>query len=219
MLTRTPRRRGFDRPNLVTIAGAAVFAAAALTSLPACDRGAASVEVLSLKDPYFPEQRNSRFDVAAFRVGADRDTHFIARRETSDDAGVSLLREYLYIRTFWHPNPGRSFDDPTQTNAVIRYVAAGENGVNAYTGTAFAYFEDQRGKPADVAVESGVLRLSDVSGDLPDVIGAGRLTGGIHARRENETAARWLREMERLEQRGSLPSDPRGAAATPPRRK
>jgi hypothetical protein len=166
--------------------------------------GSADVAIRSYKDPYFPEKLRVRFENGSYWRAADLDIHAISERETIDEMTDEVTRQYLYVVLYWRPNPGRSFDDPTQSNALYRYVVATSSGVATYVGTGFAYPEGQAGRPLDIALESAALRLESTSRDLPDVLGELELTGTLRANPNSNEAAIRIRSLERTAQRGFL---------------
>jgi hypothetical protein len=170
--------------------------------LVGCADGSAEVTLTSFKDAYFPESMRVRCDAASYWRGPDHDMHIVARTESPGAPGESAIRQYLYARTVWNPNPGLTTTDSTALNAVIRYVVATSSGTIEYKGDGFVFFD---GKPTDAlefAVESAVLELDSTTGDAPEVIGPARLVAKISAPRDDGRVARWLREMDRLVERG-----------------
>ena len=184
-----------QRPCMRMLIGSALLACALLAG---CAGGAAQVELTSLKDPYFPEPMKVDFEGARYWRGPDNDVHIVARTDTPGRGDEAPVRQYLYVRTVWNPNPGRTTTDPTAINAVLRYVVATSSGAIEYRGNGFAYFA---GKPLDTlefSLESAAVELESTTGDTPEVISPARLVARIKAPRDDNGAAAWLREMERL---------------------
>ncbi len=178
------------------------FIGVTLAALTGCAGGDAKVELTSLKDPYFPEQMTVRLENARYWRGPDRDVHIVARGETAGKADESPIRQYLYVRSIWNVNPGRTTTDSTALNAVIRYVVATSTGTVEYRGHGFLYFAGRPDETLEFAVESASLSLEATTGDVPEIVSPARLVAQIKAPRDDNGVARWLREMERLTERG-----------------
>lgn len=167
-----------------------------------CASGSADVKLTSFKDPYFPEPLSVKFHGAKYWYGPDKDLHIICRNERADAHGRTELREYLLVQMYWRPNPGRTFSDPTATNASIQYVVATAEGVASYRGAGYAYPNDPPADRATYALETGQMTIESTQGDVPEVLGPSRITATIDAPRDDNGAARWIREMEQIAERG-----------------
>lgn len=170
--------------------------------LSGCAGGSADVQVTSFKDPYFPEPMSVHYGAAGYWCGPDCDMHIVARTESPGAPGESAIRQYLYARTVWSPNPGLTTTDSTALNAVIRYVVATGSGTIEYKGDGFVFFSGKATDTLDFAIESAILELDSTTGDTPEIVSPARLTARIHAPRDDGRVARWLREMDRLVERG-----------------
>ncbi len=190
----------YSRPGSGALALAAAVMAAALAG---CG-GSADIQITSYKDPYFPEPLRVLFTNGSYWRAADQDIHAISERETIDEMTDEVIRQYLYVVLYWRPNPGRSFDDPTQANALYHYVVAGEKGVATYVGTGFAYPDGRPGQTLDIALESATLRLESSTGEIPEVLGEMTLTGTMRATADPAAAAARIRALERITHRGFL---------------
>lgn len=167
-----------------------------------CATGSADVQLTSFKDPYFPEAMHVRYGAAGYWRGPDHDVHIVARTESPGAPGESAVRQYLYARTVWNPNPGLTTTDSTALNAVVRYVVATGSGTIEYKGDGFVFFAGKPTETLEFAIESAVLELDSTTGDTPEIISPARLVARIHAPRDDGRVARWIREMDRLVERG-----------------
>jgi hypothetical protein len=177
---------------LLTVA-ATLLAAGSL----GCHGPVSNLQLVSYKDPYFPERSGVRLVGCAYRIDAGRDLVVAGRSDTHELEHVGPVTEYLQVRVFWKPHPGRTYADSTQCDALLRFVVASRAGTAVYTGTAFAYPEQKLGA-LNVALETARLRLESTSGDMPDLYGESRLLGTLVTEPQPASAAAVTREMELL---------------------
>ena len=156
-----------------------------------------TVQLVSYKDPYFPERVHISLSDGAYWTDASGDIHAAARGTTQTQQGTAT--HYLCIHRFWNPKPGKTHVEESMTDATLRYCVSTENGVVVYTGTGFVFPKQRFGGGLELNIESARLRLESRSGDLPDIFGNTRLTGTLVARNDPDAAADLLREAELLE--------------------
>lgn len=173
-----------------------LLAGLAVVVLSGCNGPTSELRLVSYQDPYFPETVQVRLVDCKYRFDAGRDLLVVGRSELPDEDSEEAARaEYLHVRMFWKPVPGRSFAESSQTDALIRYVVVTEGGTAVYAGTGFAFPKKRLGG-MDIALESGRLQLESTDGDTPDVLGETRLTGTLRARHDPNAQAGLTREME-----------------------
>jgi len=158
--------------------------------------GSGGVELLSYKDPYFPEPYRFQPQECVYRIDPTGDIHVAGRCVEEIDGGQTT--QYLHIHIFWKPLPGKTHAEASTTDALLRYVVATDAGVASYRGTGFVFPKKKRGDRLEVTIESGRLRLESSSGSLGDFLGNTRLTGELMAEHEPAMTANFLREAELL---------------------
>lgn len=168
------------------------LALAVLLLLGGCARSA--VQLVSFKDPYFPEHVHVPLRDCAYRASPSGEIEAVGRALRSTDDGT--LMQYLRVRMFWNPHPGKTFANATTTDALLHYVIANERGVTVYTGTGFAYPSQKNADTLAITLESGRLQLESQTGELNDPLGETRITGLLIARRDPIAAANLAREAE-----------------------
>ena len=163
-----------------------------------CRGPVSTVQFVSYKDAYFPETYRVVLPGCAYWIDAGHDIHVVGRADRPDSDGKGPVRQYLHVCIYWKPHPGKTHADSSTSDALLRYVVAGDNGVAVYTGTGFAFPKEQRGGRLEVDIESARLRLESLSGDLPDVLGDAHVTGKLIVDKDPGKAAQLIRESELL---------------------
>jgi hypothetical protein len=182
-----------NRPPPCTIGFGLVLAALG-TVLAGCDKS--TVQLVSYKDPYFPEHYRVELSECAYRVDPSGDIHAAGQASTQTESGSTT--QYLYVHIFWTPKPGKTPADSTTADAVLRYVVSTDGGVAVYSGTGFAFPKPAFGGGLEIDIESGCLRLESHRGDLSDFLGDARVTGHLKARADPAEAAHLIRQAEQL---------------------
>ncbi len=170
--------------------------AALLLPSVGCQRPVSQVEIVSHRDPYFPEPFKVVFDRCAYRTDAGEDCHIAARTVRPDNDPPTA--QYLHVHVYWQPRPGRTPANRSTSNALVRYIVATSDGVAEYTGTGFAYPDEQRDGTLEVSLESIYLKLHLLSGELPEPLGDSELNGTLIAKPDPAAAAQIIRECELL---------------------
>ena len=173
-------------------AGLGLVLAALGALLTGCGLKPSVVQLVSYKDPYFPEPYRVELRDCTYRIDASRDVHVIARAAHDSDEATT---QYLHLHVYWRPHPGKTPADATTSDATLRYVVASENGVAVYTGTGFALLRRRWGDRLEVALESARLHLTSKTGDLPDPLGETRISGKLWARADAAATVAVDREM------------------------
>lgn len=168
-----------------------------LGALLGCHSGGARLKLTSFKDPYFPEEYTLELAQCVFRVAPGGDLHVAGRAETRDAHGRPLT-QFLHVHVYWQPQPGKTPADASATNALLRYVVAGADGVAVYAGTSFAFPKYVRGDRLRLTLEKGRLLPQTTSGDLPEFLGSTSLAGRLLADPDPGVAAQLVREMDLL---------------------
>lgn len=181
-----------ERSRLCIWAGLTLAAAAGFCA--GCAQSA--VTFVSYKDPYFPEPYRVAFKDCAYWIDAGGDIHAVGRATQETESGT--LTQYLHVRLFWRPKPGKTFTNSTATDATLRYVVAGDNGTVTYAGTGFAFPKQKFGGAMEFGIESGYLRIESHTGEVPDLFGDTRLSGTFVAHKDAGTAANMIRDAQLL---------------------
>jgi hypothetical protein len=175
-----------------------------------CQAPRSSISVTSYKDPFFPEPYELTFDQAYMGEARDRDQHVVAERVQSAGEDGERVRHLLHLQVFWKPRPGRTFADPSLTDAIARYIVAAPGGTVVYAGSAFVYPRRQPDGTWLFEIEGGTLRLRTVDGDAPESIGDAKLAGMLVAT-ENPGRVVDLRRLMDMYEAGAFAA-PRAAS-------
>ena len=162
-----------------------------------CGQRVSGIELISYKDPYFPEPYTVVFDECAYRQDADGDLHIVGRTSVEpDDYQAGSLTQLIYVHVFWQPKPGVTFANATTTTAIIRYVIVSAEGTTTYSGTGFTCPKGRRGRKLKVPIETANLRLESHFGDAPELLGDARLSGVLWAEENAHAAVDLMRTLE-----------------------
>lgn len=155
------------------------------------------VELISYRDPYFPQTIGMAFDECVYRHDLGGDLHMIARRSRPGPAADSgPIEEFVYVHVFWQPNTGRTIARSSTSNAIIRYVVIDDSGAAAYSGTGFVYPKSRLDGQLTVRIESSGLALTAKTHDAKDTLGTIKLTGSLVAREEAQRTVGLQREID-----------------------
>lgn len=161
-----------------------------------CGSRGSSVDLVSYRDPYFPEPYFVEFDECALRRDAGGNHHLIARSTKRSDTG-GTIRHYLDVDVFWKPRPGKTSTDSSSMDSSLRYAVVTPEGFAVYRGNGFVYLkQDSWSKRWTGTIESGHLHLESKTGDSPEILGDARIKGRLVARQDATRAVDWLRELE-----------------------
>ena len=183
------------RRQVVALAGALLVLPCGL--FVGCGQHVSEIELISYKDPYFPEPYTVVFDECAYRQDADGDLHIVGRASVEpDDYQAGPLTQLIYVHVFWQPKPGVTFANATTTTAIIRYVIVSADGTATYSGTGFTCPKSRKGRQLQVPIEAANLRLESRFGDAPEWLGDARLSGVLWAEEDAHTAVDLMRALE-----------------------
>lgn len=116
------------------------------------------------------------------------DTGELAEPDASDRAPATA--QIIRIEMLWHPLPGTTYAERTQTNATIRYALRTGEGAISYEGAGFVYFERSRdGGSMEGRIESSTLRPTRWTSKDLDFLGPCRLTGTFTATESRRAVA------------------------------
>lgn len=200
MSDRTTSRCGVGAP--------AAFMALALAGLLCAGGGCTSLggmiggsraELVSFKDPYFPESYTVRFDRCAYRITPTGDYRLAAMAEHESDGGAGTIRQFLEAHVYWKPAPGKTPAHSSTLDARLRYVIESSQGVTVYEGAGFLFFRKRPlSDTLDGRIESGQLHLVTQIGSPVEFIGQATITARLIAAHQAEQALDISRQMDLL---------------------
>lgn len=155
------------------------------------------LQLVSHKDPYFPEQFRLSPSECAWRQEGGGDVHIVARSGDLVGDPPASVEQILHARLYWHPRPGKTPVDSGTINANLRFIVITEHGVTEYEGTGFVFVKKfEHGKPADVRLESSELKPVSTTGTAPELFGDISLTGRLNAMADETAALDLARRMD-----------------------
>lgn len=157
----------------------------------------AAVQLISLKDPYFPEKIEFFAQECVHHVEPGRDVRVMAHHEGALGEVADGTQQWLELRLFWRPNANTTPVNNSSIDVTMRLVVASDEGVLVYSGTGWVYPDDVRfNKPQKLRIETGRLTLETRSGSLTDFLGNARVQGTLHSKPDDAAAIGLLRDME-----------------------
>lgn len=185
-----------DRLRFATAAAALV---ACLAGLGGCRSAGHALRITSYEDPYFPETYTLTLDSCAYHVDAAGDYRIAGHSTDALDGSDDTVDQYLSLRLFRRPRPGKTGDDSTSIDSTIHLALATPAGVAVYSGTAYVYPRKSRlDSSLTIEIESARLRLETAVGDAPALLGDATLVGTIVAKRDSGRALAMSNEVARL---------------------
>jgi hypothetical protein len=168
------------------------------TILPAVGCGSGSkVELTSYSDPYFPERFYFSPTQCVYRRDAGGDIHIAAYSSGDRLDHGEAAQQWLHVHIFWNPQPGKTRDNPTSMDAVVRYVIRTAKGPSRYSGTAFAYASESKpGSGLKVSLESGRLHPDQEGSDGLEMLGETRLSGMLYPGADSNGTVDLVRQMD-----------------------
>lgn len=192
------RAAGFGK-RLPLLAALALLAPVALAST-GCSSARTDCTVTSLNDKQSYQQgfskayasRDSRGDLNVV-LSAD-----VSPAAKGGDAQAAALRQIMHIRVLWEPGHGMKTDQPTSTNASIRWYVFTGSGNTAemieYAGTGLAEV-DPDGDLTTVEIRNATLNPINARG-LNDPIGSSTFQGTVVARTNGQRVSELLAEVK-----------------------
>jgi hypothetical protein len=154
-----------------------------LTASTGCGPKETRIELTAVADGGIPEYRFADFDRAYYRQSSDGTIGLVLIGEEPDPADPGLMiRQVLYIKSFWSPRPGRTYVEETQVNAQARYAYLTPPTGVRYDGGAFVVArKDKRTDELIGKIESGMLRPRYRMGEVTEPFGPARFKGTFRA--------------------------------------
>jgi hypothetical protein len=193
-------------------------------------------EILSFRRPQAPEHLSERFDPGCFALNAHGNCDIVfeipptlidlgdpepeASDETTEGADDTSpppadrevwMSQTIHINVFWHPRPGKTHAESTQTDATILYSLMTGRDVITYEGAGFVYFKRSRdGMTIKGRIESSDLTPQRRVNWPHDVFGPCRIRGTFTARKDRRQVVSIMKKLRR--RLGSRASTSSGAA-------
>jgi len=146
-----------------------------------CADRSSNLRITSYADPFFPDTYRVTFDRAAWRIDGDGDYHFAAiATQPAEDPRRSPIEQLLHVHMFWKPWPGKTPDNPTGADALVRYAIVSDSGTEMYRGTAFVYVRRRPfRRQCAVQIEGGQMHRVGTGGSA--LLGDSRIKGRLYA--------------------------------------
>ena len=114
------------------------------------------------------------------------------------DDGASLANEWLKLKIYWQPYPGKTASNDTMSNALVWYAVQAGDGLTVFRGTGFVSVKPKRNS------DDLIINLRRASFEPPITLGPApietrvRVTGTLIAGNDSQAAGRLQREFDRL---------------------
>lgn len=182
--------------NRVRPLRAAIVLLSCSLMLSGCRRPSAGLELISYKDPYSPATYSLSLNECAYYADASGD-YYLLGRASEGAAAPDAADHLLCVHLFWKPRPGKTFDNETSIDATIRYAIITSAGSAVYSGSGYVYPKRSGALGRLVAkLEVARLRLVSQSGDVPELLGATRISGTLIAKEDAGLAIDLQRQFD-----------------------
>lgn len=117
---------------------------------------------------------------------------------TIQGEGESLSAEWIELKIYWKPRPGKTASNDTMSNALIWYAVQVGDGLTVYRGTAFVSVRPKRNS------DDLIVHLRRASFDPPITLGPAphearvKVTGTLIAQEDSQATGRLRRELNTL---------------------
>lgn len=151
-----------------------------------------------------PERHHAHFSRAGYRAtpGGFLEIAMEAENPSSIDP-TQTIRQIIYVRTFWYPQPGRTAVEASQIDAMMMYaLLTPPTGIRCDGSAMLTYKWNNEHKTIDVYIESGTLAPRYRMGNAVEPFGPSRFVGRaiVHEDAAQVVQARQFLETQFREQ-------------------
>jgi hypothetical protein len=172
------------------------WALAVLICAGGCGHGRARIELVTYDEDGTARHHYADFDRASYRQlpGGLVELAMRAERPSTIDP-TQTITQILLIRTFWNPQPARTWAEATQINARVQYAMLTPPTGIRYDGAAFLTYRKRRGQITG-HVESATLAPRYRMGQAVEPFDTARFTGTIRAKENPGEVVRLAQTIE-----------------------
>jgi hypothetical protein len=178
----------------------------AIACVAGCSPGRARVELVTYDEDAVARHHYADFDRAVYRQmpGGLVELAMRAERPSTLDP-TQTITQVLLIRTFWNPQPARTWVEATQINGHVQFAMLTPPTGIRYDGSAFLTYRI-RGDRMNAHVESASLAPRYRMGQAVEPFDTARFTGRLRAK-ENPAEVVRLAHMVEAQFREALVMD------------
>jgi len=168
-----------------------------LLAMAGCAAGPTRIEFTTFDTSGGSEHVYANFSSASYRKIQGGLIELVCRAETPSTLDpTQTITQIVFVRTFWHPQPGRTFVERTQLDGTVIYtVLTPPTGVR-YDGAGFLTFKIRDDGTMEGEIESGTLTPRYRMGDAVIPFSSARITGRIRAVENPRDVVNTLQSIE-----------------------
>jgi len=161
-----------------------------------------------------PQEHFTHFSHAVYRVIPGGPLEMVMETETPSSIDpAQSIRQVIYLKTFWYPQPGRTFVESTQMDANTMYaIMTPPTGIRCDGSAMLTYKWNNKGEPIKAYIESGILTPKYRMGDAVEPFGPSRFTGRVTLYEDPGEVVKTLQYLE-TQFRDRMPPEKKSAAA------
>jgi hypothetical protein len=168
-----------------------------MLAMAGCAPASTRIEFTTFDETGGSERVYGNFTTASYRKIQGGLIEIVCRAETPSTLDpTQTITQVIFMRTFWHPQPGRTFVESTQIDGTVIYtVLTPPTGVR-YDGAGFLTFKIKDDGTMEGEIESGTLTPRYRMGEAVIPFTAARIAGRIHAVENPRDVVNTLQSIE-----------------------
>lgn len=137
------------------------------------------IDVATFDEAGQPKQHYTNFRSAAYRMSPGGLVEVVMRAERPSSIDpTQTIEQVFYLKSFWNPQPARSFIDASQIDARAQFAMLTPPTGVRYDGTAMVTYRfDKQTRKLSGWIESGTLTPRFRMGDALEPFGPANFTG------------------------------------------
>lgn len=149
--------------------------------LAGCSAGPARIELTTYDIAGRAERSYASFNRAGYRITPGGLIEIAMETENPSSVDpTQTIRQMVYLKTIWYPQPGRTAVESTQLDATLMYaLLTPPTGIRCDGSAMVTYKWNNEGKPIEALIESATLTPRYRMGDAVEPFGPARLVGTI----------------------------------------
>jgi hypothetical protein len=161
-----------------------------------------------------PQEQFTHFSQAVYRIIPGGPIEMVMETETPSSIDpAQSIRQVVYLKTFWYPQPGRTFVESTQMDATTIYaILTPPTGIRCDGSAMLTYKWNKKGEPIKAYIESGILTPKYRMGDAVEPFGPSRFTGTVTLYEDPGQVVKTLQNLE-TQFRDRMPPEKKTATA------
>jgi hypothetical protein len=152
-----------------------------LLAIAGCASHPPQIQLTTYDEDGCPDCHHASFSQAAYRASAGGLLEMVLETESPSSVDpTQTIRQVVYLKTMWYPQPGRTYVEATQIDARMLYaILTPPTGIRCDGSAMLTYKWNNAGKVIKAHIESGTLVPKYRMGDAVEPFGPARFTGEV----------------------------------------